>query len=135
MADDVALLSALRLGIRPDDAYEIISNQRRRLLIRELAAVDETDHRGEIVLTISELADAISAAEAGISPDEVTRDHRRNVYVSLLGTHAPLLEEHGVITFYPRPKKIQAEADVEPLAQILEAIEAASQRGDDGHAL
>ncbi|WP_226043535.1 hypothetical protein [Natrinema sp. DC36] len=128
--ETLALFASLKLGLRPAEAHEIISNERRRVLIRELAAVDETDHRGEIVVDVSELAEAIAAAEAGITPDEVSRKHRRRVYIALLQSHAPLLDSYGVVRFFDRPKKIQASSEVDALATILEAIRVACWRAE-----
>ncbi len=128
MPRNVALFAALRVGLRPADVHTILANGRRRQIIRELAESDRTDHRGETVLEITNLAEAIAADEHDVDRAALTTQQRRRVYITIVQTHAPLLDTYGVVTYHDRPQKVQAKSDVEALAQILEYVDVVCER-------
>lgn len=75
-----------------DLVFEILCNARRRMVLYYLR------QEGEPV-TVEELAREIAAMENGVSLDELTRQQRKRVYVSLYQTHLPKLEDTGIIEY------------------------------------
>jgi hypothetical protein len=77
-------------GIDENEVYDVLRNERRREVLRRLAAADGTS-------TIGDLADGIAAAEADESPPP--SDVRQSVYVSLHQTHLPKLDNLDVVRY------------------------------------
>ncbi|MFC6838456.1 DUF7344 domain-containing protein [Halomarina ordinaria] len=75
-----------------DDAFNILSNSRRRYIIYYLHT------RGESA-TIEELASQIAAWENDIPVDDLDDTARRRVYVSLYQTHLPKLDDFGIAVY------------------------------------
>jgi hypothetical protein len=73
-----------------NEVYDILRNERRRGVLRELAA-------NGLASTIGRLADEIAAQEAGEAPPPT--DVRQSVYVSLHQTHLPKLDNLGVVRY------------------------------------
>lgn len=73
-----------------EQVYEVLGNQRRLLAIELLAErghpVDEGD-----------LATQVACLELGVTPDTLTSQQRKRVYVSLHQCHLPKLQDYGVI--------------------------------------
>lgn len=79
-------------GLSPDDAFEILSNGRRRAVIHYLHEQDGEAH-------LSDIADHIASWEYGVDRDEINSNQRRRVYISLYQTHLPKLAEYGVVEY------------------------------------
>ncbi|WP_254538906.1 DUF7344 domain-containing protein [Halomarina litorea] len=75
-----------------DDAFNILSNSRRRYILYYLYTHDEP-------ATIDELAGQIAAWENEIPIDELDDTARRRVYVSLYQTHLPKLDDFGIADY------------------------------------
>ncbi|WP_254547446.1 DUF7344 domain-containing protein [Halomarina pelagica] len=75
-----------------DDAFNILSNSRRRYILYYLYMQDEP-------ATIEELASQIAAWENDIPVDELDDTARRRVYVSLYQTHLPKLDDFGIAVY------------------------------------
>lgn len=78
--------------LSPDLVFGILSNARRRMVLYYLR--EEGDP-----VSVEELAREIAAIENGVSVDELTRQQRKRVYVSLYQTHLPKLEDTGIIEY------------------------------------
>jgi DNA-binding transcriptional ArsR family regulator len=76
----------------PDLVFEILSNTRRRMLLFYLR-----QHSGSA--TVKELAGEIAALENEVDVDDLERQQRKRVYVSLYQTHVPKLEEAGIVEY------------------------------------
>lgn len=76
----------------PDLVFEILSNTRRRMLLYYLR-----QHDGSA--TVRELAEQIAALENDVAVEDLGRQQRKRVYVSLYQTHVPKLEEAGIIEY------------------------------------
>lgn len=81
-----------------DDAYGVLSNQRRRAVTRYLL-----DHDGAVAL--GELAEAVSAWEHGVERSALTGDQRQRLYVPLHQTHLPKMEDARLVE-YDRSRKV-----------------------------
>ncbi|MFC7157952.1 hypothetical protein ACFQPA_21270 [Halomarina halobia] len=75
-----------------DDAFNILSNSRRRYILYYLYTRDEP-------ATIEELASQIAAWENDIPVDDLDDTARRRVYVSLYQTHLPKLDDFGIAVY------------------------------------
>lgn len=72
--------------------FEIFSNTRRRMVLYYLR-----DRGGPV--PVEELAAEVAAFENDANVDDLSRQQRKRVYVSLYQTHLPKLEEAGVIDY------------------------------------
>lgn len=79
------------------EVYELLSNPRRRELLRQLPA-DEW-------VSLREVSERIAAAETGTL--DVPRAVRETVYVSLYQTHVPRLCELGVMEFDREERRVR----------------------------
>jgi hypothetical protein len=93
--------ASLRIG--RDDAFHLLSNSRRRAVMRRLLEVEGSTELGD-------LAEHVAALENGCERSELSSDDRKRVYISLYQGHLPKLAEHGVVdydqargTVTPRP--------------------------------
>lgn len=91
-----------------DTAFDLLSNGRRRLLLRQLQGRDEID--------LGDLATELSAIENDIEPEELSAQQRKRTYVSLYQTHIPKLESAGVVTFDPETGIVRPTDRVDELA-------------------
>jgi hypothetical protein len=73
-----------------DLLYQVLSNERRRLAIRELAV--------DAPLEKTTLAERIAATEQRTSPDRLGTQERKRVVVSLHQCHRPKLRAARIIT-------------------------------------
>jgi len=113
------------IPIDSDDAFQILSNGRRRQI---LLSLDESNG----VLTASNLAVEIAAVEAGINPNQVTGEQRMRVYVSLIQSHLRILDELGVADYDARAKRVSPTNATEPIARHIRKLKSACYELEDG---
>lgn len=77
-------------SIPTDEVFALLSNERRRSVLKHLSA-----NGGEVRLR--ELATTIAAEENGVEPVEVTYAQRKRLYTSLYQSHLPRMERSGVV--------------------------------------
>jgi hypothetical protein len=77
-----------------DVVFDVLSSPRRRYAISIL------NRRGE-PMELTELAEEVAALEADTTVDELDKQQRKRVYVSLYQTHVPKLEEVGIVDYDP----------------------------------
>lgn len=75
-----------------DVVFDILSSARRRYVLYQLRTED-----GPVELT--ELAEDVAAWENDTTVDELTKQQRKRVYVSLYQTHVPKLEDAGLVQY------------------------------------
>lgn len=76
----------------PDLVFEILSNTRRRMVLYYLRW-----YGGSV--SVQELVGEVAALQNDIAVEDLTRQQRKRVYVSLYQTHLPKLEEAGLIEY------------------------------------
>lgn len=97
-----------------EDGLDVLSNSRRRHVIRLLAESDDG------ALTLRELSRHIAARENNKALEEVKSDDRKAIYVGLYQAHLPVLKEKGVVDFEGEPSGIiTATPAVDTLAEVL----------------
>jgi hypothetical protein len=99
-----------------DLAFEILKNERRRLVLDELSRADEP-------ITTGDLSDIITARENNKSVPEITSEERKRVYVGLYQCHLPKMDAAGVISFDKDRGIIERGEHVDLLERYLEAGE------------
>lgn len=104
---------------RPE-IHEILSNERRSYLLELLVAESPRE--------LSELAEAIAAAEAGEEPPP--RNIRQSVYVSLHQSHLPKLTEVGFVE-YDETEKVVTITDA-AISVLDPSPTEGVDRGDEG---
>lgn len=95
-----------------DEAFDVLGNARRRAVVRHLL------EHGEVEM--GTLAERVAAEEAGTTPEEVGRDERRRIYISLYQSHLPKLAEVGVASYDRDRGVVQPTAAIEDLAPYLD---------------
>ncbi len=75
-----------------DVVFEIIRNERRRLVLEFLEDVDEQT-------TLSDLAEHIAAIENDTTVEALSAQQRKRVYVGLYQCHLPKMADSGVVEF------------------------------------
>ncbi|WP_224269160.1 DUF7344 domain-containing protein [Haloprofundus salinisoli] len=75
-----------------EDAFETLSNRRRRYAIHALLQEDAPVELGE-------LSRQVAAWETGQSPSAVTSEERRRVYNALQQSHLPKMHDVGVVEY------------------------------------
>jgi hypothetical protein len=79
-------------AVSADDAFEVLSNQRRRYIVKELHAADDQTELGP-------LAERVAARENDIAVLDVTHAQRKRVYTALQQSHLPKMDDLNVVHF------------------------------------
>ena len=106
------------IALSTETVCELISNARRRAVIRHVAALDP-----DKTVQMGDLARAIAGEEHDISPAAVSSEQRKTVYVSLLQNHLPKLDGADVVDWNDRSGDIAHGRSVTELAALVESIE------------
>lgn len=75
-----------------DDLFDLLSNRRRRHLLRCLDEYDDP-------MALADLADEIAAKEYDAPITETSAKEVKRIYVSLYHNHVPKLEEAGIVRY------------------------------------
>lgn len=99
--------------------FDLLRNDRRRRMVRLFAGLCIEDDDMTFV-EVGTLAETLARAEVGEGP--ITTDHRKRHYIALIQHHLPLLDEHGLIEYFERPKKLRVNEDAVLIADVLDSI-------------
>jgi Flp pilus assembly protein TadB len=102
--------------VSTEEAFEALSNQRRRYVVHWLLET-ETETGTEI----RELSRRVAAWENDKPADRVTAQERRRVYNALQQFHLPKLDEVGVIRYDADRGVVEATDDLRSLRAYLDA--------------
>lgn len=83
-----------RTGV--SDAYDLLSDDRRRFVLRRLVTGDD------VAVAFDELVRDLAAHEADCAPGAVGPERRQNVAIALHHNHLPRLEDHGLLRYVHR---------------------------------
>lgn len=103
------------IHLSPDNAFEALSNSRRRRVILLIS-------RSQEPIPASDLAREIAATENQIGPNQVTGKQRSRVYIALIQSHLDLLDDLGVIEFDDRAKLVAETDNTQPLTNYIELL-------------
>lgn len=87
-------------SVSDDDVFTVLSNCRRREVIRYLSESD-----GQV--SVGELAEHIAVEENGTTHQELSSDERKSVYVSLYQNHLPVMDDAGVVDYAENRKTVE----------------------------
>ena len=99
--------------------HSLIGNQRRLLLLRELTEVGDE-------ATVRELSERLAAKETGTWPPP--RAARQSVYVSLIQTHLPKLDNAGLIEYDEDGKSVRLCSEIRRIEPYLDAPQEEPER-------
>lgn len=94
--------------ISQDNAYDLLSNSRRRYVISILRERDEP-------MALNELSRELAAWENDVDPAELTDQQIKRIYVSLYQTHIPKLSDAGVVSYDQESGTVELEDTVHEL--------------------
>lgn len=97
-----------------DDAYELLSNARRRETVTALLANAERE------LTLRELSERVATRESGVDP--APRNHRASVYNALHQTHLPKLQTFDLIEYDRDRKLVRPQPSVRSLYRYIDTV-------------
>ncbi|GAB7093607.1 hypothetical protein JCM30237_07590 [Halolamina litorea] len=98
------------------EAFDILSNDRRRHALHYLIGRDEGAEIGE-------LSEQIAAWENGENLEQVSSEERRRVYVSLHQTHLPRMDDAGLLQYENSRDTIELTERGESLRVYMEVVE------------
>ena len=104
------------IPLDPDDAFEAISNGRRR---RVLLSLDHSDSP----ISAGDLAVELAAIENGVEPSAVTSEQRSRVYIALTQVHLDTLHEIGAVKYDSRSKQVTPTDATAGLAEVIRRTE------------
>lgn len=96
------------------DAYELLSNARRRETVTALLANAERE------LTLRELSERVATRETGVDP--APRTHRASVYNALHQTHLPKLQTLDLIEYDHDRKLVRPQPAVRSLYRYIDTV-------------
>jgi len=99
-----------------DDAFEMLSNRRRRFLLHYL-------HDVEAAAPLSDLAEQVAAWENDTNVREISASERKTVYTSLQQFHLPKMDETGVVEFDQRAGTVALTDAAAELDIYLEVVD------------
>jgi hypothetical protein len=97
-----------------DVVFEILKNQRRRLVLQYLRETEGPARLGT-------LAEHIAAFENGVSPTGLNAQQRKRVYIGLYQCHLPKMADAGVVDFDQDRGIVEMNDDGESLLAFLDA--------------
>lgn len=95
-----------------DVVFDILSSARRRYAISIL------NQRAK-PMQLTELAEEIAALEMDCAVDELTKQQRKRVYVSLYQTHVPKMEEVGIVSYDADDGTVELASGVNAVDEFL----------------
>jgi hypothetical protein len=96
-----------------DQVFEILKNQRRRVVLRYL-----NEHEGPIDL--GELAEHVAAVENDVSVSAISSDQRKRVYVGLYQCHLPKMDDMDIVSFNKNRGRISLGPNADKLDPYLQ---------------
>jgi hypothetical protein len=79
-------------GLTRDEVFELLSNERRRYVIRYLQSNDGAGELGD-------MATQVAAWEHDVAPDRVDSTERKRAYTTLQQSHLPKMDDMGAVDY------------------------------------
>ncbi|WP_256301005.1 DUF7344 domain-containing protein [Haloarchaeobius salinus] len=111
--DDQESSTATGRELPLDIVFEIIRNERRRLVLQYL---DETE---EETVALGDLAEHIAAIENDTTKQALSAQQRKRVYVGLYQCHLPKMADSGIVAFDKNRGTISQGPNVDQLEPYL----------------
>jgi hypothetical protein len=105
--------------VSPDDAFHVLRNPRRRLLVRLLADAAAP-------VEMRELAERVAARENETTVEAIDSDQRQRAYVSLYQTHLPKMDELDVVDYDQDRGTVERRPAVDQLVEHIRVADGES---------
>lgn len=102
-------------SITQEDLFELLKNQRRRMVAEYLMRTDEPT-------SIGTLAEYVAALENDCDEEAVTHRQRKRTYVSLYQGHLPKMDDYGVIDYDKDRGDVESGPEFDQLESMIEDI-------------
>lgn len=107
-------LTAANPDHSPESLFELLSDERRRLVVSTVA------EKGERV-SLSDLAETVAEAEAA-DASAVSQDHCEVVHTLLYHSHLPKLADAGVLEFDREERVVEPGPNLSSVAEVSAAL-------------
>lgn len=101
-------------GISLSQIFDVLQNERRRIVIRYLADCDDP-------VEFTDLVDHVAATAADV--ERIDSTIRKAAYTSLYQSHLPKLEDLGVVTYDQNAGTVGAGEHLSEVVDCLETVE------------
>jgi hypothetical protein len=95
-----------------DVIFDVLSRARRRQVLQLLSS--------EGPMELTDLAERVAAVENDTTVEDLTKQQRKRVYVSLYQTHIPKMEEAGLVEYDTETKVVSLESRAVEVDRYLE---------------
>lgn len=102
-----------REDLSEDVIFDIVSNRRRRFVLRYL---DNEQNSAQL----TDIATELAAAESDSTPERVDKQARKRAYVSLYQTHVPRLADEGIVAYDEETGEVSLR---DPAEEVLYHVE------------
>lgn len=117
----------LNIDLAAADFYKLVSNERRRMVIRILGGVsaiaDQADVECSEFVKLGNLVNVIIDADVLAPTGTTDRKRRNSLYNSLAQTHLPLLEDLGLVEYHDRVQKVKPMPLLRQVAEGMDLID------------
>lgn len=96
-----------------EEIHDVLRNERRRLVIDLLQS-------GNGAVSVRELSEEIGSIESESNPPP--RNIKQSVYVSLLQTHLPKLDDLGIINYESEGKMVNVDGRLKDVTVFMETV-------------
>lgn len=102
-------------GLSRGDVFDILRNQRRRYAFHYLRQTDGP-------VSLADLSEHVAAWECDTTVDDLDTPDRQRVYVSLLQTHLPKMDEADVVNFDAENNTVELAEHAADIRVYLEVV-------------
>ncbi|MFW6384873.1 MAG: DUF7344 domain-containing protein [Halodesulfurarchaeum sp.] len=110
-----------RRDLSRDEIFDLLSNRRRRYVLRHLKEKGPTSD-------LSTLSDDIAARENDVDPKQVTSKQRMRAYTALRQSHLPKMDRSGVVDFDTQSGDVHLTDAASDIDRYLESIDGTPTR-------
>ena len=110
-----AAIESTGQGLSRDTIFEVLSNERRRLVLHYLKQRDER-------VDLRELVDHVAAWEYDTEVGTLDSSRRKRVYTALRQSHLPKLDDAGVVSYDNRRGAVELTEDAREVQVYLEYV-------------
>lgn len=97
-----------------DTVMDILSNSRRRAVVRTLEGRDES-------MALSELAELLAKGENGT--EQIDSSERKRVYIALHQCHLPRMDEYNVLDYNKDRKTLEIDEGFDDVSRTLKKVD------------
>ena len=102
-------------GREADVIYDVLSERRRRHVLRCLQEYDES-------MTLADVADEVAVRELGKRITDISAETVMEIYLSLYHSHVPKLTAAGIVE-YDQERDLVTTRNLEPVEPYLDMLE------------